>query len=271
MQMYYNEIRAYYNEIQKGMDMHKIAFHIEKGGSGKTTMAGNTAYEMAHYKKTVLVDCDPQGNLSSWFSTQPLQYELADILQDKATLEQATVQIRKNLYLIPTFAIDGSLKDWSETTLFQRPYAFLDFMDKLEAAGYEVAIFDLSPGISNLEKSILACMDEIIGVAAAEYFSVDGLEVFNHELEKLRRDRRASFIANKLVVNRVNRSYALHKAYREQFDALQYEIFTIGQSTGISDCVPSHQSVFEYDPGNRNTSEIQRLAQAIIDPQRRLA
>ena len=82
-------------------------------------------------------------------------------------------------------------------------------MTKLEKAGYEVAVFDLSPGISNLEKSILTVMDEVIGVAAAEYFSVDGLEVFTHELEKLRKDRRATFISNKLVVNRVNKSLLL--------------------------------------------------------------
>ena len=250
--------------------MKTIAFHIEKGGSGKTTMAGNTGVEISQHKKTVLIDCDPQGNLSSWFCTDPMQFELADIMQDRAEVYQAAVKIREGLDIIPTFAIDGGLKDWGETTLFQKPFAFQDLMVKLEKAGYQVAVFDISTGISNLEKSILSVMDEIIGVAAAEYFSVDGLEVFNHELEKLRKDRRATFISNKLVVNRVNQSYALHKAYQEQFDSLQYDIFTIKQSTGISDCVPSHKSVFEYDPGNRNKAEFIRLAQAIIEPQGRL-
>lgn len=244
--------------------MLKIAFHIEKGGSGKTTLAGNTGFEMSAYKKTILVDCDPQGNLTGWYCTGELKFELADIMQGRAEVSQAAVNIRENLDILPTFAIDGSLKDWGETTLFQKPFAFHDLMDKLEAAGYDVAVFDLGPGISNLEKSILACMDEIVGVAAAEYFSVDGLEVFTHELNKLRKDRRATFKADKLVVNRVNRSYTLHRAYQEQFEKLNYQLFTIGQSTGISDCVPNHKSIFEYDPGNRNTSEFQRLAQSIL-------
>lgn len=243
--------------------MYKIAFHIEKGGSGKTTLAGNTAFEISKYKKTALIDCDPQGNLSSWFCTDPMTYELADIMQDTAGIYQAAVSIRENLDIIPTFAINGNLKNWGETTLFQKPFAFHDLMVKLEKAGYQMAIFDLSPGISNLEKSILAVMDEVIGVATAEYFSMDGLEIFHHELEKLRKDRRATFRANKLVVNRVNRAYALHRAYQDQLQRLEYDIFTIGQSTGISDCVPSHKSIFEYDPGNRNTSEFLRLAQAI--------
>jgi cellulose biosynthesis protein BcsQ len=250
--------------------MYKIAFHIEKGGAGKTTMAGNTAFEISKHKKTIMIDCDPQGNLSSWYCVNPMSYELADVVQDKVTLKDVVINIRENLDIIPSFGIGGTLKDWGETALFQKPYAFPDLMEKLKDEGYEVAIFDLSPGISNLEKSILSCMDEVVGVAAAEYFSVDGLEIFNYEIEKLRKDRRARFVSNKLIVNRVNKSYALHTGYQDQFDKLEYEIFTVGQSTGISDCVPFHQSVFEYDSKNKNIKEFQRLAQAIIDPQRRL-
>lgn len=244
--------------------MKKIAFHIEKGGTGKTTMAGNTAAEMSMFKKTVLLDCDPQGNLSSWYCTDPVIYELADVLQGQTTVKVAAVRIRDNLDIIPTFAIDGSLKAWSETTLIQKPFVFHDLIDEIEAAGYEIAVFDLGPGISTLERSILACMDEIVGVSAAEFFSVDGLETFVHELEKLRKDRRADFISDKLVLNRVNQSYSLHKAYQEHFEKLDFELFTIGQSTGISDCVPAHKCIFEFDPGNRNTSEFQRLAHSLI-------
>ncbi len=80
------------------------------------------------------------------------------------------------------------------------------------------------PNVGKIKSSTLLDM-EIVGVAAAEYFSVDGLEIFDHELEKLRRDRRASFVAEKLVVNRVNFAYALHKIYQEQFRKLRYDIF----------------------------------------------
>jgi hypothetical protein len=115
--------------------MLKIGFHIEKGGTGKTTLAGNTGFVMSAYKNTVLVDCDPQGNLTGWYCTGPLNYELADVMQGRADIKQTAVRIRKNLDILPTFAIDGSLKNWGETTLFQKPFAFLDLMDKLAAAG----------------------------------------------------------------------------------------------------------------------------------------
>ena len=45
-----------------------IAFHLQKGGVGKTTVSGTLACQSAlNGLKTLLIDCDPQGNLSSWF------------------------------------------------------------------------------------------------------------------------------------------------------------------------------------------------------------
>lgn len=244
--------------------MRKLGFHVEKGGTGKTTVSGNTAHELSRYKKTVLVDCDPQGNLTSWFVNSAFKRELADILSGTATVRETALPLRENLDIIPTFAIGGNLKPLSETILFQKPYIFADFVDALENAGYELAIFDLGPGISNLEKSVISVMDEVIGVVTAEYFSVDGMEIFEHELETIRRDRRGRFTATKLVINRVNRSYAFHRQYLEGLEKRGYQTFVIGQSTDISDCVVYHQSLLAFAPGNRYTSEFLRLAQALL-------
>jgi chromosome partitioning protein len=47
--------------------MRSIAFHIQKGGTGKTSCAGNVASGLARQgHKTVLIDCDQQENASSW-------------------------------------------------------------------------------------------------------------------------------------------------------------------------------------------------------------
>ena len=61
--------------------MIKVAFHIQKGGTGKTTLAGNVSYALSKNKKTILIDCDPQGNASSWFLVENPPYELADVLK----------------------------------------------------------------------------------------------------------------------------------------------------------------------------------------------
>jgi cellulose biosynthesis protein BcsQ len=173
---------------------------------------------------------------------------------------EAILQHGPGLDVLGTIAIDGDLKSWSETTLFQRPFAFPDLVDQLAALGYDFVIFDLSPGISNLEKSILAVADEVIGVISTEFFSFDGLEIFESELEKLKRDRRAAFRQGKIIVNRVNKSFNLHKAYLTELEKLKYDFYFIGQNTAFSDCVPAHKTVIDFDPGNKYLPELQRLA-----------
>ena len=48
--------------------MKTIAVFNHKGGVGKTTLTANIGYNMAaDGNRVLLADCDPQGNLSSFF------------------------------------------------------------------------------------------------------------------------------------------------------------------------------------------------------------
>lgn len=53
--------------------MKTIAFYNNKGGVGKTTLAANVGYNLSAMNYRVLMmDCDPQGNLSSFFDRYDL-------------------------------------------------------------------------------------------------------------------------------------------------------------------------------------------------------
>jgi len=54
------------------MRMYVIAFASQKGGSGKTTLAGHIAVEAerAGHGPVVLMDTDPQGSLSQWWNVR---------------------------------------------------------------------------------------------------------------------------------------------------------------------------------------------------------
>ncbi len=49
-----------------------------KGGVGKSSIAGNVAYELSKDHRVVMIDGDPQGSLSAWlFNGQPTGQDLA--------------------------------------------------------------------------------------------------------------------------------------------------------------------------------------------------
>ena len=200
-----------------------IAFHLQKGGVGKTTISGTLACQSAiNGHNTLVIDCDPQGNLSSWFLTQPPNYELSDVLQGKCFVEEAIIKAPElgNLSILPTFGIGGTLKNYSETKLAEEPFVIQDLVKDV-SENFEHIILDLSPGLGRLERSALIASDEIITPMTPEVFSLDGLEIFIDELGKLKKNMRSSVKHNKIIINSFDERIRQHR-----------DIYGVAESSG---------------------------------------
>ncbi len=247
--------------------MVKIAFHIQKGGTGKTTISGNIGYSLAlKGKKTVMIDCDPQGNLSSWYLTTAPDYELAAVLNKQVDAEKAIVNVAENLFIIPTFGIGGTLKNYAEMRLSYEPQAFNKLCMQLQALDFDYAIFDLSPGMSLLERNIIAVMDEVITPLTPAHFSIDGIQIFNYELNKINEDFLKQIKYNKIVISQFNASFRTHKIIMDKIKALlNYSIYTIPQDTKILESQQTGQSIYQYYSASKTIPEYNRLTNDIIE------
>jgi cellulose biosynthesis protein BcsQ len=245
--------------------MKKICFHIQKGGVGKTSISGTVAHSLARRgKKTVLLDCDPQGNISSWFCRQALDYDIADILSGKINLDKVIIPLAENLFLIPVIAIGGNLKKWSETELVQSPRAFEFLMGDIEAGQFDYAVCDCSPSFSQLERAVIAAMDEVINPLSPEFFSVDGIEIFTSELAKIEKANRRKITNNKIVVNMLNKSFTRHKEFYQALQGLKYSVFMIPQDSRIAECQIAHESLYDFAPAARSIPDFETLTSAIL-------
>lgn len=206
-----------------------IAFHLQKGGVGKTTISGTLACQSAiEGVKTLLVDVDPQGNASSWFLKKAPKYELADVVQGNCYINDAIVKVPQveNLYLLPTFGIGGALKNYSETKLAEEPFVLQDLITELEK-NYERIILDLSPGLGRLERAALIASNEVITPMTPEVFSLDGLEIFINELQKLKKNLRSDVKHVRIIINSFDERI---KQHREIYDAASkgnFEVYKI--------------------------------------------
>ncbi|MCQ2398578.1 MAG: ParA family protein [Sphaerochaetaceae bacterium] len=190
-----------------------IAFHLQKGGVGKTTISGSLACQSAiDGVKTLLVDVDPQGNSSSWFLSEAPEFELSDVIQGRCYINKAIVPVKQvdNLYILPTFGIGGTLKNYSETKLAEEPYVLQDLVTEL-SKDFDRIIMDLSPGLGRLEKSALIASDEVITPMTPEVFSLDGLEIFIDELGKIRKNMRSSVAHSKIIINSFDERIKQHR------------------------------------------------------------
>ena len=207
-----------------------IAFHLQKGGVGKTTVSGTLACQSAlNGSKTLLIDCDPQGNLSSWFLKDTPKLELADVLQGKCYSDEAILKVDNvdNLYILPTFGIGGTLKNYSETKLVDEPFIIQDLVEDLKSS-YEHIVLDLSPGLGRLERSALIACDEIITPMTPEVFSLDGLEIFIEELAKLKKNYKSPVKHKRIIINSFDERIKQHRdIYRVADESGRFLIFKI--------------------------------------------
>jgi cellulose biosynthesis protein BcsQ len=162
--------------------------------------------------------------------------------------------------------LDGSLKQYAETKLNDEPFIFEDLNTELESLGYELIIYDLSPGMSRLEKCILLATDEVITPLTPEYFSVDGISIFRNELTKLNKNYRRNIQRRRVVCNMLNRSFRRHLSLYEEFKRMDLELHTIPQDSRLAESQLHHMSIFEYDPDSKSITAINALAAAIMAP-----
>ena len=203
-----------------------ISFHLQKGGVGKTTISGTLACQSAiDGYSTLLIDVDPQGNASSWFLQEAPVFELADVVQGKCFSADAIVPVTQipNLYLLPTFGIGGTLKNYAETKLAEEPFVLQDLVHELSSR-FERIILDLSPGLGRLERAALIASDEIISPMTPEVFSLDGLEIFIEELSKLQKNLRTKVVHSKIIINSFDNRI---KQHRDIFLAASEGKFTV--------------------------------------------
>ena len=251
-----------------GEVMKSIAFHLQKGGVGKTTLSVSIACALSTNHKTVLIDADPQGNSSAWLADGlKVEYELADVLYGRIKVQDAIVNAG-SLSLLPTFGVDGELKLFGENQLSREPFVFADLVDELSGDGYEVAIFDLSPGMSQLERSVLLAVNEIVVPMMPDVFSLDGLETFASEVQKIEKGFRRPVKYSRVVVNGLNRSIGQHLEIHEAATKTTFETFTVGQDPVFRKAQALHipaQLVDGRDRMKQETlEEIDRLASALM-------
>jgi len=252
--------------------MKTIAFSLQKGGVGKTSLSVSTAVELAKNGRTIIIDCDPQGNASSWLLTTAPKWELASVLFGKATVQEAIVKTpTENLFLdiLPTFGLGGELKVYGENQAANEPFIFCDLSEQLAALGYDFCILDLSPGMGRLERAALVSADEVITPMTPEEFSLDGIQIFTNELAKIIKAMKRGPTHKKIIVNSYNKTIAQHNdiVRRVQDELTAYDRYIIPVDPAFrkaqAEHVPIQELKKEHGAKTETIAELSRIGAEI--------
>ena len=162
-----------------------IVFVNQKGGVGKTTSAVNIgAYFAQAGKKTLLVDFDPQGNMSSGVGISKKQPSVYDAIAGKIPIQKTVRPTAvKDLYAIPAdINLSGATIELVDQQ--SREFFLRDNLALLKEE-YEYILIDCPPSLGILTLNGLAAADEVFIPLQCEYFALEGLTLLLQTVKRV--------------------------------------------------------------------------------------
>ena len=146
--------------------MRVIAVFNHKGGVGKTTTVANLGAALARRgRKVLLLDCDPQANLSVHYGIdldEPGQ-TLYEVLTKDVPMEDAVREVEEENILILPSSLDLAGADIELATAMGRERIVKDALDTYLQAHRDIdyVLFDCPPSIGLLTVNTLTATDEV--------------------------------------------------------------------------------------------------------------
>jgi len=246
--------------------MKTIAISLQKGGTGKTSIAVSLAAEIAQKTgSAIVVDLDPQGSATAWIGPETLDAETANVLFKQKTVKDVLSKTNfDGLFIMPTAGVGGQLKLYAETKALQQHNCIRNLLRDIAATGQRYCILDLSPGFGALERAAVAAADEVITPVMGDFFSIDGLEIFAANLKQLREDTDCQTKYNKIVINSMDERIPQHKQNQAIIENSKLNIYTIPVDPAFRKAQAARCTIQQFKAKPTTIAELSRLATTII-------
>lgn len=151
-----------------------VVFANQKGGVGKTTSAVNIgAYIAAAGKKVLLVDFDPQGNLSSSVGVRNPENSVYDVLVGKTAAGDAIFRTpQENLFIMPSdLRLSGATVELADAPGREK---YLQKALKPIESDYDYILIDCPPSLDVLTINGFVAASSVIVPLQCEFFALEG-------------------------------------------------------------------------------------------------
>lgn len=251
-----------------------LAFSNQKGGVGKTTSVLNVGVFLSKKgKNTLLVDIDPQANLTSGMGlrrgeNKDVKYKsVYDVLINKTPIDKAIQKTRlKNLDILPS-SIELAGAEIEMVNMISRESVLKKALDEIKSQ-YDYVLIDCPPSLGLLTLNGQVAANKIIIPVQAEYFALEGLGQLLNTVKLVRGNLNHALeiggVALTMFDSRTNLSRDIAMELKNYFGDKLFDTL-VPRNVKLSEA-PSHgQSIMEYEPESSGAKAYERLVDEMIE------
>lgn len=261
--------------------MKVIAVGTLKGGTGKTTITFNLGGVLAEKYKVLLLDVDPQCNLSAacginvadrtHFSSRDIFREDNENVAAEKLVIHSPIPELPNMDILPShmlmtavefFMVNRSAREW---VLYHFIEDHKDFFEQ-----YDYILIDTNPSMGIVNQNAFTAADSIILVTDVSEDGIAGVEMFTHLWENVRKALRRPDNVKAFVINQADRRINLTKELKEYCedneDLLPLLVEDMVYSKVIyKDARMTHQPVNVIKGGEEAAKDIYAVEKALFE------
>lgn len=267
------------------MSGKSIAFIIEKGGTGKSSICFNIGWELSKKEKVLLIDLDAQmANLTYFCGINKSDIAtVGDILDENASLDDSIKEVKPNLDIIPadnTIMPIGTQEHFNKLSQSHEFESGADYqlflikeMQKLvqEACDkYDYVLLDPNPSPNYLHTLALCASENIIIPVLPDAASIVSDEGTAESLQIIREtgineNINVLGILFNRYTERTNLSKQVSEIIANYAKKMGTTVFknTIRNSVVLSECVGMHIGITDYRPKSPAAEDVKKVVAEI--------